>query len=81
MLPGILIFSGLCLDIEKAALPAKCLFPIIYATLKVVCKNILMISLCGSSNNILIATLTENSFVHAGPQRQKWVRSVYTVYN
>ena len=33
-----------------------------------------------SSNNILIATLADNSFVHAGPLRQKWVRSVYTVH-
>ena len=34
-----------------------------------------------SSSNILIATLRENSFIHAGPLRQKWVRSVHTVYN
>ena len=30
----------------------------------------------GSSNAILIATLRESSFIHAGPLRQKWVRSV-----
>ena len=35
----------------------------------------------GSSINVLIATLRENSFIHAGPLRQKWMRSVYTVYN
>ena len=35
----------------------------------------------GSSNNILIATLRENSFILAGPLRQKWIRSVYTIYN
>ena len=35
----------------------------------------------GSSSNILIATLRENSFILAGPLRQKWVRSVYTIYN
>ena len=35
----------------------------------------------GSSSNVLIATLRENSFIHAGPLRQKWMRSVYTVCN
>ena len=35
----------------------------------------------GSSDNISIAMLRENSFIHAGPLRQKWVRSVYNVYN
>ena len=35
----------------------------------------------GSSSNVLIATLRENSFIRAGPLRQKWMRSVYTVYN
>ena len=35
----------------------------------------------GSNSNILIASLRENSFIHAGPLRQKWTRSVYTVYN
>ena len=34
----------------------------------------------GSSNNILIATLRENSFIHAGPLRQKRVRSVYILF-
>ena len=42
----IILFSGFCLDIEKAAVPAKCLLPIICVTLKVVCENILMISPC-----------------------------------
>ena len=35
----------------------------------------------GGSSNILIATLRENSFILAGPLRQKWIRSVYTSYN
>ena len=35
----------------------------------------------GSSSNILIATLRENSFILAGPLRQKWVSSVHTIYN
>ena len=35
----------------------------------------------GSSSNVLIATLRENSFIHAGPLRQKWITSVYTMYN
>ncbi len=35
----------------------------------------------GSSSNVLIATLRANSFIHAGPLGQKWMRSVYTVYN
>ena len=35
----------------------------------------------GSSSNILIATLRENSFILAGPLRQKWTRSVSTIYN
>ena len=34
-----------------------------------------------SSNDIFIATLRDNRFVHAGPLRLKWVRSAYTVYN
>ena len=34
----------------------------------------------GSSSNILIASLRENSFIPAGPLRQKWTRRVYTVY-
>ena len=33
----------------------------------------------GSSSNLLIATLRENSFILAGPLRQKWIRSVYTI--
>ena len=39
------------------------------------------IIIIGSSSNVLIATLRENTFIHAGPLRQKWMRSVYTVYN
>ena len=35
----------------------------------------------GSSSNVLIATLIENSFILAGPLRQKWITSVYTIYN
>ena len=35
----------------------------------------------GSSSNLLIAMLRENSFILAGPLRQKWIRSVYTIYN
>ena len=35
----------------------------------------------GSSRNVLIATLRENSFILAGSLRQKWVRSVHTIYN
>ena len=35
----------------------------------------------GSSSNVLIATLRENSFILAGPLRQKWITSVYTIYN
>ena len=34
-------------DIEEVAAPAKCLSPMIYITLKVVCENILIILLCG----------------------------------
>ena len=44
-------------------------------------KHILNTMRVGSSNNILIATLRKNSFIHAGPLIQRWVRSVYTVYN
>ena len=43
----IIMFSGFYLDIEEVAAPAKCLSPMIYITLKVVCENILMILLCG----------------------------------
>ena len=32
-----------------------------------------------SSSNILIATLRENSFIHAGPLRQQWVRSILVI--
>ena len=49
-----------------------------------ICENILndfTMWVYSSSNNILIATLRDNSFVHAAPLRQKWVRNVYTVYN
>ena len=42
----IIMFSGFYLDIEEVAAPAKCLSPMIYITLKVVCENILMILLC-----------------------------------
>ena len=35
----------------------------------------------GSGSIVLIATLRENSFIHAGPFRQKWMRSVYTVHS
>ena len=35
----------------------------------------------GSSSNVLIATPRENSFILAGPIRQKWITSVYTIYN
>ena len=41
------------IDIEKAAVPAKCLLPTIYVTLKVVCENILMISLYGLTAAIM----------------------------
>ena len=50
----------------------------LFCPLKVICENILMILLCVLavlSNNILIATLRENSYIHAGPLRQKRVRS------
>ena len=69
----------LFLDIEEVAVPAKCLSPIIFITLKVVCENILMILLCGLPAAViyLIATLRENSFILAGPLRQKWVRRYY----
>ena len=35
----------------------------------------------GRSSTILIATLREKSYIHAAPLRQKWIRSVYTIYN
>ena len=34
-----------------------------------------------SSYNILISTTRDNGFVHAGHLRQKWIKSVHTVYN
>ena len=34
-----------------------------------------------SSKTSLITTLRNNSFVHGGPLRLRWVRSVYLVYN
>ena len=40
-------FSGFYLDIEEVALPAKCVSPIIFITLMVVCENIQIILLCG----------------------------------
>ena len=79
----ILMFSGFYLDIENVSVPAKCLSPIIYITLNGHMRKHFndFTMRVGSSNNILIATLRENSFIHAGPLRQKWMRSVYTVYN
>ena len=48
-----------------------------YITVKVVCENINDFTMrVGSSSNILITTLRENSFIHAGPLRQKWMRSI-----
>ena len=61
------MFSGFCLDIEKAAVPVKCLSPIIYVTLKVVCENNDFTIRVDSRNNVLIATLRDNIFTHAGP--------------
>ena len=79
----IIMFSGFYLDIEEVAVPAKCLSPIMYVTLKLMRKHSNDFTVrVGNSSNISIATLRENSFIHAGPLRQKWVRSVYyTVYN
>ena len=34
----------------------------------------------GSSSNVLIATLRENSFILAGPLRQKWITKVLRVF-
>ena len=34
----------------------------------------------GSSSNVLIATLRENTFILAGPFSQKCITSVYTIY-
>ena len=33
----------------------------------------------GSSSNVLITTLRENSYIHAGLLRQKWMRSVFII--
>ena len=77
-----IMFSGFYLDIEEVAVPAKCLSTIIFITLKVVRKNSNDFTMrIGSSSNVLIATLRENSFILAGPLRQKWITSVYTIYN
>ena len=78
------MFSGFYLDIEEVAAPAKCLSPMIYIynfegrMLKHINDFTMRV---GSSSNILIATLRKNSFIHAGPLRQKWMMSVYSVYN
>ena len=40
----IIMFSGFYLDTEKLAVPAKCLSPILYINLKVVCENIIFIN-------------------------------------
>ena len=64
-----IMFSGFYLDIEEVAAPAKCLSPMMYINLKVVCENNSTMRV-GSSSNVLIATL-----------REKWMRGVYTVYN
>ena len=80
-----IMFSGFYLDIEKAAVPAKCLPPIIISICNVegrMRNHINDVNMrVGSRNNILIATLRENSFIHAGPLRQKWDRTVHAVYN
>ena len=66
------------LHIEEVAVPAKCLSPIIYITEGRMRKHINDFTMrVGSSSNILIATLRENSLIDAGPLRQNWVRSVY----
>ena len=78
----IIMFSGFYLDIEKIAAPAKCLSAMIYNFEGRMRKHINDFTMrVGSSSNVLIATLRENGFIHAGPLRQKWMRSVYTVYN
>ena len=80
----IIMFSGFYLDIEEVAAPVKCLSQMIYiynfeGRMRKHINDFTM--RVGSSSNVLIATLRENSFIHAGPLRQKWMRSVYTVYN
>ena len=49
----IIMFSGFYLDIEDVAVPAKCLSPIMYVTLKLVCENIAMILLCGLATAVI----------------------------
>ncbi len=49
----IIIFSGFYLYIEEVAVPAKCLSPIMYVTLKLVCENIAMILLCGLATAVI----------------------------
>ena len=75
----IIMFSGFYLD-REVAVPAKCLSPIpapiIYFEARVRKQNDFTMPV-GSSNNILIAMLRENSFIHAGPLRQKLVGGVY----
>ena len=78
------MFSGFYLDIEEVAVPAKCLSQMIYiynfeGRMRKHINDFTM--RVGSSSNILIASLREHSFINAGPLRQKWMRSVYTVYN
>ena len=76
-----ILFSGFCLDIEKAAVPAKWLLPILCNFEGRMRKHINDFTMrVDSSHNILIAMLTDNSFVHAGPLREKWVRSEYVLY-
>ena len=78
----IIMFSSFYLDIEEVAAPAKCLSPMIYNFEGRMRKHINDFTMrVGSSSNVLITTLRENSFIHAGPLRQKWMRSVYTVCN
>ena len=47
------VFQFLFGYLDKGAVPAICLLPIIYVTLKVVFENILMISLCGLTAAII----------------------------
>ena len=78
----IIMFSGFYLDIEEVEVPAKCLSTIMYNFEGRLRKNINDFTMrIGSSSNVLIATLRENSFILAGPLRQKWITSVYTIYN
>ena len=76
------MFSGFYLDIEVASASEKFVTNNIYNFEGRLGKHINdFIMRIGSSSNILIATLRENSFILAGPLRQKWVRSVHTIYN